>query len=256
MVFDNSAGGVVTSVMWGDQQYLFAAYQTPVTRSSTWTWAASNTGARYNVLTVGSLPGTRYEMGLFEPVNAAAPAPAGSALADGYAAERSSTSASFPAGQSYDSCNPQQAQTLPSDGTWPYQSVQYSLPCPNTNPTNFLTTPTNNQKVAWGSSAYYGYDLTTVNNGVVNVPINNFPAAPHALQYSVCLVLAQTKWPPFGGETRFAPPIPLRTIANAALYTASNPAGTNTDCATTSTGQIHFPWLPPYRFPGREPVLR
>jgi hypothetical protein len=254
MVFDNSAGGVVNSVMWGDRQYLFAPYQTPVTRSSTWTWSASNTGARYTVLTVGSLPGTLYEMGLFEPVNAATGT--GSALADGYAAERGSTSASFPAGQSYDSCIPQQAQTLPSDGTWPYQSVQYSLPCPNTNPANFLTTTTNNQKIAWGSSAYYGYNFNMVSNGVNTLPINNFPPAPYLLQYSVCVVLAQTKWPPFGGETRVAPPLQLHTIANAALYTAANPSGTNTDCATApETPQIHFPF-PPYRFPGGVPVLR
>ena len=250
MVFDDS-GGTVTSVTWGDQQYLFAPYQTPVTRSSTWNWSAPNTGARYQVLTVGSLPGTRYEMGLFEPVNAA-----GSALADGYAPERGTTSASFAAagGTSFDSCTPtQQAQTLPSDGTWPYQSVQYSLPCPPTS--NFLTTPTNNQKIAWGSSSFYGYDISSVYNGVNSLPINNFPAS-YQLKYSVCLVLAQTKWPPFGGETRVAPPIALSTQANAALYTAASPSGTSTDCATApATPQIHFPW-PPLHLPIVGPVLR
>ena len=61
-------------------------------------------------------------------------------------------------------------ETLPSDGTWPYQSVQYSLPCGS------QTATTNGQKIAWGSSSLYGFSVTSAYNGQRSFPINNFPA--------------------------------------------------------------------------------
>jgi hypothetical protein len=184
MVFDNGANGTVDTAVWGDETNLFTTTVTPVTRSSTWTWKAANPGARYNALvtgTLGQLSG-RFEMGLFEPHPAS-----GSALTDGYAAERSYTNATYAAtgGVSEDACSPQAQQTLPSDGNWPYQSVQYSLPCPPT--ANFLTTPTAGKKIAWGSTSYYGSTLTSTWNGYESLPLNAFPAS-HKINYSVTAV--------------------------------------------------------------------
>ncbi len=177
MVFDNGADGIVKSVAWGDQEYAFTLTQTPVTRDSNWKWSSKNTGARYQALTVGS-----YEMGLYEPARATA-----SALVDGYSAERGFTSASFAAsgGTSFSQCGDK--QVLPSDGEWPYQSVQFSLPCGGAN----LNTPTNGKKMAWGSTAYIGTSLTAVYNGQKSFAFNGFPAS-NKVAYGVCLVLGKT----------------------------------------------------------------
>jgi hypothetical protein len=199
----------------------------PATRSSAWTWNAANRGARYNLLVVGtnSALNGRYEMGLFEPLPAS-----GSALADGYVPERNYTSASYAAagGTSYDSCSPQAQQTLPGDGYWPYQSLQYSLPCPPT--ANYLTTPTTGKKIAWGSTAYYGSTLTSTWNGYESLPLNAWPAS-HKLNYSVCVVLG---WDPNASVTSSPPTYNTWTAANASLYTKSKPVPTNPDCATVA----------------------
>ena len=225
MLFDDDKNGVIGSAVWGDQTNRFTTRAAPVTRSSRWKWSAGNAGARYTALIVGAtgLKHGRFEMGLFEP----APALSASALADGYAAERGFTSTSYAAagGVSVDACAVQHRQTLPSDGEWPYQSVQYSLPCPPT--PNFLTKPTTGKKIAWGSSAYYGSELSEVFNGFESLPINAFPA-DNRLSYSVCLVLSwDTNYP------RAAPP-PAATPANAALYTEASPSPANSDCATAA----------------------
>ena len=178
MVFDNGADGTVNTVLWGDQQYLFAPTKAPVTRDSAWSWNAANTGARYQALQAGA-----FEMGLFEPAKVSA-----SSTVDGYANERGFTSASFAAagGASYSSCPSGAQQILPSDGTWPYQSVQYSLPCGS----GQFNTPTNGKKIAWGTTAYYGTSLNAVYNGKKSFAFNGFPAN-HNLGYSVCLVLGE-----------------------------------------------------------------
>lgn len=221
VLFDDDKKGVIDTAIWGDETNLFTTSVSPVTRSSAWDWSASNTGARYNALIIGttSLKQGRFEMGLFEPAPASA-----SALTDGYAAERSYTSTSYAGdgGISNDSCASQDQQTLPSDGDWPYQSVQYSLPCPPTR--NFLTTPTDGTKIAWGSSAYYGSELTEVYNGFESLPIDAFPANDQ-LSYSVCLVLA---W----DANYDVPALPTETQTNAALYTEADPNPSNSDCAT------------------------
>jgi hypothetical protein len=177
MVFDDGADGIVRSVVWGDQEFAFALTHTPVTRNTGWNWSLKNNGARYQALLSG-----RYEMGLYEPRRANT-----SPLVDGYAAERGFTSATYAmgGGTSYSSCG--DAQILPSDGTWPYQSVQYSLLCGADN----LNTPTDGKKIAWGSTAYLGTSLTGVYNGQKSFPFNGFPAN-HKIAYSVCLVLGQT----------------------------------------------------------------
>jgi hypothetical protein len=225
LVFDNGADGIVDTAIWGDETNLFAPKSMPVTRSSAWIWNAANPGARYNALVTGNTTQRtgRFEMGLFEPAPASK-----SALTDGYAAERDYTNTTFAAagGASYDSCNPQAQQTLPSDGNWPYQSLQYSLPCPPT--ANYLTTPTDGKKIAWGSSSYYGSTLTSVWNGYESLPINAWPAS-HKLNYSVCVVLA---W-----DTNTANPPPAfntETAANAALYTQKMPKPPHPDCATVT----------------------
>jgi hypothetical protein len=231
MVFDNGADRAIQSAIWGDQQYLFAVlHPMPVTRSSTWDWSSLNGGARYNGLTAGVGVGGSFEMGLFEPAPAAA-----SALADGYAPERGFTSTSYAAAvaahtesPSVDSCLGNQVQTLPSDGTWPYQSVQYSLPCP-AQTSSYLTTPAYTKKLAWGSSSYYGTSLTAVFNGVQSYPINAWPMN-HQLDYSVCLVL---DW---DSSVRVSPPPKYNTYlaAMAAAYTETTPVPASPDCATAA----------------------
>ncbi len=177
MVFDDGADGIVRSVLWGDQEYSFAPTHLPVTRNTGWNWNQKNNGARYQALLSG-----RYEMGLYEPRRATT-----SALVDGYAAERGFTSTGFAAGGGTSDSSCGGTQILPSDGTWPYQSLQYSLPCGAAN----LNNPTDGKKIAWGSTAYLGTSLTDVYNGQKSFPFNGFPAN-HKIAYSVCLVLGQT----------------------------------------------------------------
>jgi hypothetical protein len=182
MVFDNGLDGTVDTVQWGDQAYVFSLLETPVTRNSTWNWSAANIGARYHALMAGA-----YEMGMFEPAKVAA-----SATVDGYAAERGFTKAGYQAsgGVSYSSCPSGAQQVMPSDGTWPYQSVQYSLSCSNFND------PTTGKKIAWGTTSFYGTSLTSVYDGQMSFPFNGFPASGE-LTYSVCLVLGK----PGNGES-------------------------------------------------------
>jgi hypothetical protein len=202
MVFDNGADGTVKSVLWGDQEYLFVPTKLPVTRNSGWQWNVKNNGARYqSLLTDG------YEMGLYEPRPATT-----SPLVDGYASERGFTGTSYAAdgGKSYSSCGGR--QRLPSDGTWPYQSVQYSLPCSSAGD---FKTPTDGKKIAWGSTAYFGTSLTDVYNGQKSIPFKGFPAN-YKIAYSVCVVLGQTT---SGVLTKTA----------AAAYAGANPVS---QCAT------------------------
>jgi hypothetical protein len=168
----------VNAVLWGDQEFQFSLTQTPVVRNSTWDWSVLNKGARYQALTASG-----FEMGLFEPAPATA-----SATVDGYSAERGYTSTSYAeaGGKSYSSCPSGKQQILPSDGEWPYQSVQYSLPCGN----NQFNTPTTGKKIAWGTTAYFGTSLTAVYNGQRSYNFNGFPAGLK-LAYSTCLVVGK-----------------------------------------------------------------
>ena len=173
LTFDNGAEGVLKKVVWGDR-FHFATAGAPLTRNSGWTWKGRNGGARYHALVAGS-----YEMGLFEPRPFAR-----SALADGYADERGSTSTAFRAGKG---CK-YEPQILPCDWEWPYQSAQYSLPYHDRNGA------TTGKKIAWGSSAFYGTgpSLTRVfDTSATSEPLNGYPAS-NALAYSVCVVLGQT----------------------------------------------------------------
>jgi hypothetical protein len=205
MVFDNGADGVVKRVLWGDQAYKFSIKNVPVTRDSAWDWSKVNRGARYQALQAGT-----FEMGLFEPAKVKA-----SALVDGYSGERGFTSATYAAagGISESSCAGGQAQILPSDGEWPYQSVQYSLPCGS----GQFGTPTNGKKIAWGSTAFYGTSLTGVYNGQKSFAFNGFPANAH-IDYSVCLVLGKV----VSGKSP--------TVVAASSYAKATPAGS---CAAT-----------------------
>jgi len=172
MRFDNSVNRIVDRVIWGDR-YHFTTIGQPATRGSAWTWTAKNDGARYHALIAGG-----FEMGLFEP------APFGkSALRDSYADERGSLSSTYNGGNG---CL-YEPQILPCDWEWPYQSLQYSLPANQTDPTNY-------KKIAWGSAYYYGtgaslpyvYDTPTTRER-----FNGFPTA-RRLVYSVCVVLGET----------------------------------------------------------------
>ena len=178
MPFDNGADGIVNTVQWADRGYRFNVIKKPVTRNSTWSWSAANAGARFQTLQAGG-----FEMGLVEPAKIAS-----TRTNDGYSAERGFTSASYAAagGTSNSSCKGSPLQTLPSDGEWPYQSVQYSLPCG----AGTSGTPTNGKKIAWGSTAFEGTSLTAVYNGQTSYPFNGFPAN-NTLAYSVCLILGK-----------------------------------------------------------------
>jgi endo-1,4-beta-D-glucanase Y len=239
MAFDNGADRDVASAIWGDQEYLFTTLgSASATRRSGWTWKGLNKGARYNGLTVRDGGGGTFEMGLFEPTPASV-----SALTDGYAAERGFTSASYAAAvaageqsPSLSSCPGEPAQTLPSDGTWPYQSLQYSLPC-RAQTAKFLTTPTDGKKLAWGSSAYYGTSLTSVWNGVRSYPIEAWPAA-HKLDYSVCLVLG---WASNDPAKFLHPDFGTYLAAAAADYAKAAPAPAESNCATALAPSKPFP---------------
>lgn len=173
MLFANGRSATVGSVIWGDRQFQFLPTVRPVTRNSAWSWAAPNRGARYHAIFSGGV-----EFGLFEPRPLAA-----TQITDGYADERGFTSALYAAagGVSESSCPGGAAQSLPADGTWPYQSLQYSLPC------DAFGAPTSFTKIAWGSAAYYGHSLGSVYNGHKAFPLAGFPAS-HVVRYSVCLV--------------------------------------------------------------------
>jgi len=249
MVFDDGVDGPIDRVLWGDQQFVFQAGATTrsnawdyilssatVTRSSAWDWSAPNKGARYNGLTAKGRTRGMFEMGLFEPVPASK-----SALADGYSPERGFTSRTYAAavanlerglGPSVASCLGISAQMLPSDATWPYQSIQYSLPCRGL---NYLTAPAITKKLAWGSSNYYGMNLPNVFNGVGTWPISGWPPGGK-LNYSVCLVLAwnpdvlqdaRTRGP--GPATNSAAGLETSLTRAAAAYANSGPL--NPNCA-------------------------
>jgi len=172
MRFDNDTDVNVDRVIWGDR-YHFATLGKPATRGSAWIWQRRNSGARYTALIAG-----KYEMGLFEPRPFKQ-----SALRDGYADERGNTSTAYRNGKG---CNGE-AQLIPCDWEWPYQSLQYSLPDNKTDPSNY-------KKIAWGSSPYYGtgpslpliYDSPTTSERFVGYP------ASHRLVYSICIVLGLT----------------------------------------------------------------
>lgn len=222
LIFDDGHNGVVNTAEWGDQEYVFTPLRTPITRGSPWDWSKPNYGARYNVITTGTRPGTVYEMGLFEPRTASR-----SALADGYDPQRGYTSAGYAAVPNHqpttDVCG--DPQTLPTDGYWPYQSVQYGLPC-KAMTADYLSTPIAGKKISWGSAALYGFNVSTSYNGRLPYPIDNFPPR---LDYSVCLVLGRVT---SGAVTEGSPK--LLTVASAARYTAVNPVPRRSNCATAT----------------------
>lgn len=171
--FDNGIGRTVTKVMWGDR-FHFRTVSWPVTRNSTWVWSQPNKGARYNALIAGG-----YEMGFYQPIRYAK-----STMRDGYADERGLTSSTFRQGKG---CA-YQAQIIPCDWEWAYQSVQYSLPYDS------RTTPTTFKKMAWGSTAYWGTgpSLGTIwDSPTTSSPFVGFPQSK-VISYDVCLVLGRT----------------------------------------------------------------
>ena len=155
--------------MWGDR-FHFINLTHPLTRNSTWSWAARNLGARYTALIAGG-----FEMGLFEPKLFSK-----STRADGYANGRGLFSTDY-------TCE-EQNEVIPCDWEWPYQSAQYSLSYDdNQEPTTF-------EKIAWGTSPYWGAgsSLTEV-AGTDNTsePFNGFPSNK-IIQYDICVVLGRT----------------------------------------------------------------
>jgi hypothetical protein len=166
MNFD-AANNPINWAFWADR-YKFISSTAPLTRNTAWTWNTPNTTARFN-----SLIASQFEMGLFEPTPYAS-----SAIRDGYSEARSKTSATYNSGHG---C-PSQAQKLPCDYEWPYQSSQYELPYNNPLGT------TTSEKIAWGSSALYGTSVPAVYDGTQSVPFVGFPANK-LIEYKVCLVL-------------------------------------------------------------------
>lgn len=157
-------------VMWGDR-FHFRSLGSPLTRNASWLWNTANDGARYNALIAGDA-----EMGLFEPRRFAQ-----SALADGYSEGRGKSSDTYNKGKG---C-PFQDQKIPCDYEWPYQSAQYELPYDDPDAPGFR------QKIAWGSTPYYGMSLGSVYDGTTSVPFDGFPAN-RTLSYDICVVLGPT----------------------------------------------------------------
>lgn len=176
MNFDR-ADNPIQQVRWGDH-YQFATTKFPLTRNSTWTWTTLNGGARYSSLIAGG-----YEMGLLEPVPFAS-----TRTNDGYSDGRSHSSAAYFGGNG---C-PFQAQLIPCDYEWSYQSAQYELPYNDRNGTTI------SEKMAWGSTPYYGTSLDSTYDGTRSVPFDGFPASK-VIAYDVCVVLGRTVT---GGLTR------------------------------------------------------
>lgn len=160
--FDGGANPI-SQVRWGDSHH-FALTTTPLTRSTPWTWGGVNGGARYSSLIAGG-----FEMGLVEPGRYIK-----SHINDGYSDARGKTSSAY-------HCSA--TQVLPCDWEWPYQSSQYELPG-NSNGT------TTSEKIAWGSTPYFGTSLTATFDGLAAHPFDGFPASK-LLSYDVCLVLGR-----------------------------------------------------------------
>lgn len=161
--------GPINWVFWADR-YRFMPNTAPLTRSTGWQWSRPNTGARFLALLAAG-----FEMGLFEPTPYAS-----SGIRDGYSEARGKISPTYNGGAG---C-PDQPQKLPCDWEWPYQSAQYELPYDNPLGT------TSSEKMAWGSTPYYGTSLPSVYDGVQSVPFVGFPASK-VIEYQVCLVLGQ-----------------------------------------------------------------
>ncbi|MDR4306132.1 hypothetical protein IHQ68_05815 [Chelatococcus sambhunathii] len=159
---------VISVVLWGDR-YRFVSTTVPLTRNSAWTWNGKNSGARYTALRIGAS-----EMGLVEPLPFS-----GSKINDGYADGRGQTSSTYDAAAA--GCG---GQKLPCDWEWPYQSAQYSLPASVNGTTTY-------EKIAWGSTAYYGTSLKSTYDGTTSAPFDGFPAAGYTA-YDVCVVLDKT----------------------------------------------------------------
>jgi hypothetical protein len=180
--FDDGENNLISRVMWGDR-FHFRTLGSPLTRNSAWSWNARNRGARYTALVAGA-----FEMGLVEPRRFGK-----SALADNWSGARGKTSGTHNGGTGC--ADPGADQLLPCDWEWPYQSAQYSLPYDDPDgPTTF-------EKIAWGSSPFYGtgpsmqeaWDTNTTSR-----PFNGFPAS-RRIVYDLCVVLGQTVQ---GGLTR------------------------------------------------------
>ncbi|PZQ11634.1 MAG: hypothetical protein DI565_18015 [Ancylobacter novellus] len=167
----------ISGVTWGDR-YLFQSNGSPLTRNSTWTWNQPNGGARFIGITAGG-----YEMGLLEPRTYAT-----SQINDGFAYGRGETSATHSTANA--GCP---GQELPCDYEWPYQATNYELPYDNPNGS------TTSEKIAWGSTPFYGTTLAGTWDGTGSTPLDGFPASKK-LVYSVCVVLGETV---AGGLTRF-----------------------------------------------------
>ncbi len=179
----DSGGSSVRQVRWGDR-FHFSSTRKPLTRNSTWTWNTANSGSRYVSLAVGG-----YEMGLVEPRRYTS-----SQTNDGYAEARGKTSSSYNGGNG---CRPAEDQLLPCDWEWSYQSSQYELPYDDPNG------QTTSEKMAWGSTPYYGTSIDSTYDGGVSVPFDGFPASKK-LTYDVCVVLG-----PYQGSGL------TRSVANA-----------------------------------------
>lgn len=156
----------IQEVRWGDR-FRFRNTTLPLTRNSAWTWNIENTEARYIALIAGGK-----EMGLLEPKFEAS-----SSTNDGFAFGRRQTSATHDAAGA--GCPNQE---LPCDYEWPYQASQYELPYGDPNGT------TTSEKIAWGSTPFYGTSIPATYDGVASTPFNGFPKKKK-IAYDVCVVL-------------------------------------------------------------------
>ena len=165
-------GGVypIKQVVWGDR-FHFQTNSAVLTRNSPWTWNAANGGARYTAL----IGGGEKEIGLFEPQFYRY-----SVIKDGFAFGRGKTSVTHDTAGA--GCG---GQELPCDYEWPYQSSQYELPYGDPN------AATTSEKLAWGSSPFYGMSIPAVYDGTASTSFDGFPKSKK-ISYDICLVMGQT----------------------------------------------------------------
>jgi hypothetical protein len=165
----DSGDNPINRVQWADR-YEFRTLSAPagITRNTPWVWSIRNTKSRYVALTAG-----KYEMGLIEPFTFRT-----TRTTDGYSEGRSKTSATYNGGNG---C-PFQNQKLPCDYEWAYQSAQYELPYDNPNGV------TTSEKLAWGSTPFYGTSLPSSYDGTTAAPLKGFPA-DKKIRYAVCVAV-------------------------------------------------------------------
>ena len=169
---DADANATLNNVQWGDSKNHFTTRATAagdLLTSAEWTWnePIGDTRKYHGLLAHHSSSHVLYEIGLVELKLGA-----DSGLVYGFYTDNNGTSKVL-SGRALLSADF-------ADGVWSFQSAQY----------DGLTaaTPATGKKFAWGSTQFYGSQLTAAFIAGTSVPLDAFPAS-HSILYRTCLVL-------------------------------------------------------------------